>query len=284
MAPRPVEIFQNREPSVSSCIFLEDQSAGFGLSAAAAAPSPLPLAPWHEAQFTFATFSPCSTAFFPAATGFFLPFSASGAAQGVWAQAPVLVASPMTRTRATTPNITHLLIDFLPEFEPAARVTGFTTAAIRHRHRFRGQALSAVAGRASPPLAFVEAARETLLAAFLVDKHGLAALPAQIADLPQGRAPGGGRPASLPGPVADMPAQDPRERVGKGEHLGSAEARGLAAADAGELADDLLQPAPRRQRRRQPQDERDQPSQGLGHRHGVGPRLAHLNEHLEGLA
>src|SRR5262245_26862953 len=50
MAPRPVEIFQKISPSVSSWTAFEVQSAGFGVSAAAAAPSPLPLAPWQGTQ------------------------------------------------------------------------------------------------------------------------------------------------------------------------------------------------------------------------------------------
>jgi MoaA/NifB/PqqE/SkfB family radical SAM enzyme len=45
MGPLPVEIFQKISPSVSSWTFFDVQSAGLGLSAAAAGPSPLPLLP-----------------------------------------------------------------------------------------------------------------------------------------------------------------------------------------------------------------------------------------------
>src|SRR5262249_54588502 len=82
IGPRPLEIFQNSSPSVSSCTRLDVQSAGFGVSAAAAAPSPLPFAPWQDAQLTLAIFSPCSTTFLSAGNGFFLALSASGTTHG----------------------------------------------------------------------------------------------------------------------------------------------------------------------------------------------------------
>src|SRR5512147_2128728 len=83
IAPRPVVIFQNSAPSVSSWTRFEVQSAGFGFRATAAAPSPLPREPWHDTQFTLATFSPCSATFAPAGIGLFLLFSDSGAVHGV---------------------------------------------------------------------------------------------------------------------------------------------------------------------------------------------------------
>jgi hypothetical protein len=83
MGPRPVAIFQNSSPSDSSCTRRDVQSAGFGLSATAAAPSPLPRAPWQETQLIFATFSPWSTVFLSLGAGFFFAFSDPGAAHGV---------------------------------------------------------------------------------------------------------------------------------------------------------------------------------------------------------
>src|SRR4030095_6027235 len=47
MAPRPAVIFRNRSPSADALPRFDVQSAGFGLSATAAGPSPLPPAPWQ---------------------------------------------------------------------------------------------------------------------------------------------------------------------------------------------------------------------------------------------
>jgi hypothetical protein len=82
MAPRPLLIFQKISPSDSACTFCEVQSAGSGLSVTAAAPSPLPLAPWQDMQLVLASFSPCPIALLSLARGFFRAFSASGATQG----------------------------------------------------------------------------------------------------------------------------------------------------------------------------------------------------------
>ena len=56
--PRPVVIFQKISPSDSLWNFFDVQSAGLGLSAAAAAPSSLSLTPWQETRFVCATFWP----------------------------------------------------------------------------------------------------------------------------------------------------------------------------------------------------------------------------------
>ena len=82
MAPRPVFIFQKISPSDSLWTFFDVQSAGLGLRAAAAAPSPLPLTPWQETQFVCATFWPWATVLASAGSGFFLSFSAGGAVHG----------------------------------------------------------------------------------------------------------------------------------------------------------------------------------------------------------
>src|SRR5262249_53786666 len=82
---------------------LEVQSAGLGLSATAAAPSPLPFAPWQDAQLPFATFSPCSMTFLSFGNGFLLDFSAGGASHGPSAvsEAPVnrIVMRPVRTVR-----------------------------------------------------------------------------------------------------------------------------------------------------------------------------------------
>src|SRR5437660_8548186 len=134
------------------------------------------------------------------------------------------------------------------------------------------------------PLTLVEAAGQTLLAPFLVDEGRLSALLAEIADpaaSPFGRLRGlrGGATAD-----ADVLPQRAGECVRQREHLGRAEARGLAAADPCELTDDLLEPPSGRQGRGQAEHERDEAPEGLGHRHRVRARLADLDEDLEGVA
>src|SRR6266851_7606529 len=87
MAPRPVLIFQKISPSDSLWTTADVQSAGFGLSATAAAPSPLPRAPWQDTQLTSATFLPCAIVLASAGRGFFLSLSAAGATHFPWASA-----------------------------------------------------------------------------------------------------------------------------------------------------------------------------------------------------
>src|SRR4030095_299387 len=88
--------------------------------------------------------------------------------------------------------------------------------------------------------ALVEAAREALLAAFLVDERRLAALFAEVADLLARRRAGRRRQLRRL-PLADVLGEGARERVRKREDLVGAKPRGLAAADVLELADDLLE-------------------------------------------
>src|SRR5882672_12118446 len=134
------------------------------------------------------------------------------------------------------------------------------------------------------PLTFVEAAGQTLLATFLVHEGRLPALLAKIADpaaAPFGRFRGRRRGTAAD---ADVLSQRAGEGVRQRAHLGRSEARGLAAADPRELADDLLEPPAGRQRRGQAEHERDEAPEGLGHRHRVRARLADLDEDLEGIA
>src|SRR5499427_6948387 len=145
---------------------------------------------------------------------------------------------------------------------------------VRIEHRFRAGILSlgvgadevlqpprhflvVTAAEHGPPSALVEAAGETLLAAFLVDEGRLSALLAEIAHAapaPASRRRGRRVLAALD---ADVLTEGAGERVGQREDLRRAEARGLSASDAGELADDLLEAALRRERRGQSQHERD---------------------------
>src|SRR5688500_3962630 len=135
-----------------------------------------------------------------------------------------------------------------------------------------------------PSSALVAAAREALLAALLVDEPGLATLLAEITDLaPLVGARGLGGSAGLL-QLSRVLGQRARERVRQRQDLAGAEAHRLGAADARELADDLLESALSRQRRRQPQCERNETSERLGHRHRVGAALADLDEDLERLA
>ena len=87
MGPRPVVIFQKISPSESFWTRTDVQSAGFGFSATAAGPFPLPLSPWQDMQFNLATFSPCSAVFLSLGSGLFFAFSESGATHGpeTWA-------------------------------------------------------------------------------------------------------------------------------------------------------------------------------------------------------
>src|SRR6185503_12083176 len=99
IAPRPLLIFQNSSPSVSDATFAEVQSAGFGGgSAAAAGPSPLPLAPWHVTQYVSMFFFALPTPL----TGFFTAFASAGACHSPCAHAAVMAAPPTSATAATT--------------------------------------------------------------------------------------------------------------------------------------------------------------------------------------
>src|SRR5207245_1837967 len=130
--------------------------------------------------------------------------------------------------------------------------------------------------------ALVEAAREALLAPFFVDERRLAALRPASADLRAARV-GGRRGLWRRLQIADVLGQGARERVREREDLVGTEARGLATADARELADDLFEPALSRERRRQPENERNQSPERFRHRHRVRAALTDLYEDLEGL-
>src|SRR2546428_3282934 len=110
------------------------------------------------------------------------------------------------------------------------------------------------------PSAFVEAARQALLAPFLIDKGRLPALLAQIADPLAGTVSGLACPAGRQ-QLADVLGQRARQRVRQRQDLGRAEPGRLTAADARELTDDLLEPPPGREGRRRSQHERDQAPQ-----------------------
>src|ERR1044071_4867893 len=96
MAPRPLLIFQKSSPSVSLATRADVQSAGFGAGkAAAAGPSPLPLAPWQVTQLVSMFFFALPTPL----TGFFVALASAGAFHSPWAQAAVS-AAPVTRVTA----------------------------------------------------------------------------------------------------------------------------------------------------------------------------------------
>src|SRR5262249_56746835 len=112
-------------------------------------------------------------------------------------------------------------------------------------------------------LAFVEAARETLLAAFLVDERGLSAFFAQVTHPPEPRLTRWRRcvlPLTQP---ADMFRQRSRERIGKGENPGCAETGRLPASDALQLVDHLFQPSLCGERRPKPPHHPAHPAQPL---------------------
>src|SRR5574341_894015 len=123
MEPRPLEIFQKSSPSVCFCTASDVQLAGLGGgSAAAAVPSPLPLAPWQEAQFVSTDFLAPPTPL----TGFFVTLASAGAVHGPWADT---TATPAPATRAAA--VTAAVSDFANALmRPPLRlliVTTFTT-------------------------------------------------------------------------------------------------------------------------------------------------------------
>src|SRR3990170_4212552 len=128
MAPRPVLIFQKISPSDSAWTFLDVQSAGLGLSAADAAPSPLPLAPWQATQFTSATFLPCATVFASEGSGFFFPFSAAGASHAPWActgaEGPRATTTPAASATTVAACLTALRISCPPKSPVVGKTSG----------------------------------------------------------------------------------------------------------------------------------------------------------------
>src|SRR3970040_1840347 len=99
MAPRPLLIFQKSSPSDSACTLADVQSAGLGGgSAAAAGPSPLPLAPWQVAQLVSTFFLALPTPF----TGFFAFLASAGAFHSPCADAAVMPAPATSVTAAAT--------------------------------------------------------------------------------------------------------------------------------------------------------------------------------------
>ena len=101
--------------------------------------------------------------------------------------------------------------------------------------------------------ALVEAARQALLAAFLVHERRLPALLAEVADL-LSRFGGGDGHLGSGLHFTDMLGERARQSVRQREDLRGPEARRLTAADPRELADDLFQPPLSRERRREPQN------------------------------
>src|SRR5262244_3403149 len=91
--------------------------------------------------------------------------------------------------------------------------------------------------------AFVEPARQALLATFLIDEGRLAALLAEIADAPPLFELGSARRRVLGFHLADVLGQRASQRVGQREDLARAKTHRLGAADAGELADHLFEPS-----------------------------------------
>src|SRR5215475_7156617 len=134
------------------------QLAGFGGgSAAAAGPSPLPEAPWHETQFVSTVFFAFPIPF----VGFFVALASAGATHGPWAETTVTPAQARSETAATamlsdfqnglmTPPLALLLAQ-------SNIVMSFTNnEAIKHSSDERGQA---VIRRARVPASHARAAR-----------------------------------------------------------------------------------------------------------------------------
>src|SRR3990167_9848329 len=103
MGPRPFEIFQKISPSLSPWTAADVQLAGLTGRAAAAGPSPPPLAPWQATQLASAIFLASAITLSDLATGFFTFFASGGATHLPWAQTPA--PSARTATTATTPTV-----------------------------------------------------------------------------------------------------------------------------------------------------------------------------------
>src|SRR3972149_4935003 len=78
MGPRPFEIFQKISPSLSPWTAAAIQLAGLTGRAAAAGPSPPPLAPWQATQLASAIFLASAITLSDLATGFFTFFASGG--------------------------------------------------------------------------------------------------------------------------------------------------------------------------------------------------------------
>src|SRR5262245_59171089 len=98
MGPLPFDILQKRTPSGSPFTFAEVQSAGLGVRAAAATPSPLPDAPWQVTQFVSADFLPAATLPAPLRV---LYLASSHSFQVSWAEASVAPAPTMSAAVTT---------------------------------------------------------------------------------------------------------------------------------------------------------------------------------------
>ena len=147
----------------------------------------------------------------------------------------------------------------------------------------------------SPFLAFAIAAGVALAAAFLVDDGGVAALGAQVADLLGGEAVGGrlgvavaiavGEGGFVCGSgVGEIGGQGLGDTVGQRADAVGAKAERAAAADTGELAEDLFEAGARGNGRGKAQDVGDQAPEGLGDGGDLGAGLGGGEEDLERLA
>src|SRR5262245_41873237 len=117
----------------------------------------------------------------------------------------------------------------------------------------RGTAARPPSGINGLESALVEAARQALLAAFLVHERRLAALLAEVADL-LARFDRGDRHLGSRLHLADVLGERPRQGVRQGQDLRGPEARRLTPANPRELTDDFFQPPLSRERRREPQN------------------------------
>src|SRR5712692_2284184 len=120
MGPLPFDILQKSTPSGSAFTFADVQSAGLGVSAAAATPSPLPEAPWQVTQFVSADFLPAAALPAPFRV---LYLASSHSFQVSWAEASV---APAPTTSAAAAKAAVRVLPTMPMRSPSF-VMSFTT-------------------------------------------------------------------------------------------------------------------------------------------------------------
>src|SRR5579863_4633671 len=95
IGPRPLDIFQNSDPSVSmAIIFASVKFAGLTLMVLAPGPSPRPFSPWQSTQLSVKSCSASAKVSGVGGNGFFTFFASSGATQGTGGAASCAAIRP----------------------------------------------------------------------------------------------------------------------------------------------------------------------------------------------
>src|SRR5579863_6528929 len=106
IGPRPLDIFQNSDPSVSAAIiFASVKFAGLILMVLAPGPSPMPFSPWHSTQLSVKSGSASAKVSGVGGNGFFTFLASSGATQGTGGGASCAFTRPIVK--AHNPSTTQ---------------------------------------------------------------------------------------------------------------------------------------------------------------------------------